>query len=263
MIPSIISRIPELSDKTKVIDLYPMVSIGNENKMSLLSLPIKKKKIPTLFMVDSDDTCCHSKIKNLCRLNKYACGGILEFKKRGANRHGSIDRNGKILRLGNHHHTNETFKQLSLSQFSASKASTISYAIVISTKDDRAGSIAGLTYALVESKVKFEIEKATVNYRECWMCTKRLYKEDELYIEDENEAKPLKIDDKYWQYKTGYGEFAKKTNGVVKISMKPPGKQKEESMITKIINWILQQITESFNAIKRWFGYNQEQTKQE
>jgi hypothetical protein len=146
---------------------------------------------------------------------------------------------------------------LSLSQLSQKKASSISYITIVQTNDDRAGSIAGLTYAAKILNVRFEIERANVSYKECWLSTTKKYNEKELLSQQSLGENIVKLNDKYWNYKSGYGDYILTEKGVheIKYDFKSMGKNKRRqswgrNLIDKIVSTIkliVQKIRNLFN----------------
>lgn len=253
MVSTVTDRIPTLDAKIKSVDLYPNVVETSNGTVAIVKFKGIDKKRPMIFIIDDDDNNADAKIRNISKINKYVCIGIIEIKTQKATRLGTTDKNGKIIRVGNHNHTKEIFKMLSLTQFSAAKASSISYVTIISTKDDRAGSIAGLTYAATINKVKFEVERANVTYNECWMCTKRKYELKDLIMAKTDVDSPLKTDDRYWNYKTGYGDMMKTSEGVRKIEMNKPNSSKKENWFEKLMKFFINIIKDIVEKVSNMF----------
>lgn len=254
MISTLIATIPNIKADVKVLDLYPKVILMKDGTYKTAHFKGTMKKRPVTFIVDEDDKSYDIKIKNVSTFNRFIGTGIIEIKRQRQNRRGTIDKNGKIIRVGNHHHTNDTFKILSLTQFSAKKASTISFVTIVSTKDDRAGSIAGLTYAASISNVKFEIEKANVAYSECWLTTSRKYVVSDMLNDKVIEGQTVKLDDKYWNYKTGYGDHIMSDKGVHKLNFDFKQKKKEENnWIDELIKMFVSKISGWISALAKWF----------
>lgn len=218
-----------------------------------------KKHVKVLFVVDDDDRNADIKIRNIIRRSKYErVGKMVYCLEKSKFRPENL--NGLKRRYANHHHSMSTVKLLQAKPFCPGHLENIVESTVVSTHDDCAGSIAGLTVTLNRYSVPFEIENARIEYQEGWITTKKDINKSTLSCTYKGLSDVLPENDKYWKYKTGYPQYVDTDRGpkAMVISQKTDiigGKTIMDKMATVAI-WFKQKIIGIIDYIKGMFVKN-------
>lgn len=203
-------------------------------------IPAKRKE-QVVMVVDEDDANRDIKIRNICARNNYKCIGKVMFKKE---KNMSEDRLGSsiVKRYANHHHKRSILRLLDADAFNVGTMPNLSYATIVRTTDDHAGSIAGLTVALNKRKISFNIVTVHVEYKEGWITSKKRI--NNMRITQSRKVTDVNPEsDKMWQFKVGYDMYYPTDRGPCELTM---GQSKEKEtggtgltkMIDKIIGWL-------------------------
>jgi hypothetical protein len=173
---------------------------------------------------------------------------------------GTIGRTG--VRLANHHHTKDALKEMNVKTFGQSELNGVIDCVVVKTFDDRAGSVAGLTYALKMHSIPFSFEECTYLYPESWMSTKKILKKCKL-ITSGPTTDNIPDGNKRWVFQTGYGDRVNTDRGVKVLQLQlndkkgDANKQRKENrkgLLDRLIQWVIK----VYNDIMSWFNTSPE-----
>lgn len=237
-----IARIPNTLNKITPLSLNGRSRYIHDTK--LIMTPGKIDKV--VMIIDEDDMNRDIKIRNICARNKYQCIGKIMFKKEKSK---CDDKSGSVTieRFANQHHKKSVITALAAGVYHSGVIKNLTYATIVKTDDDHAGSIAGLTVALNMRGVSFHIVHGHVTYDEGWITSRKRIKFMKVTprknISDINPE-----DDKLWQYKTGYDNYFNTDKGPCEVTMLTSDninqKGKMQAIFTKIKNM--------FTRVKQW-----------
>jgi 5S rRNA maturation endonuclease (ribonuclease M5) len=243
-VSGLIARVDKSGDTPTGINLYARTKWVSHLQM------MKKapRTIKVIVVVDADDKEQDIKIKNLMSVQKIKFIGKMVIKREKC-KTPNVSASGKSIRLANGHHTAEVIKSLTAEQIHPKTLNKVVHVHIVSTSDDHAGSIAGLTAYLNIRNICFEVVTQQVKYPEGWITTKKhnpkIKMEHNGYTTDINPQ-----NDTLWMFKTGYDNYMVSEKGPTKVTLKKQAmKQAKESMRQRFMKWIRKIV----QKIKAWF----------
>lgn len=254
----LLSRISNLSSRIDMISITGNIVFNSQTGQPI---QIRKAKMLVNIIVDSDDKRYNIKIGNICKLCKVVVMNIIVFEPALKSYKKQNTKPGEVVRLANFQHTTTVMKAMNGKHLTGHNYRNISKATILSTKDDRCGSIAGIKLFLNINTIPFDIEMVNVSYAESWLTTTKTG--CSMILKDSSEVRDrVPGQDQNWQLKTGYCDYIMTDKGAKRFMINHNVEKTGIPWLIQEIKRVLRQVYDVIAIrIKQLLGIKQTETK--
>lgn len=248
-VKALLLRIPNLAKNVEMLQIAGGTMFDSKTMRPKI---VRKKNLILSYVVDSDDKKYNIKIANIGKIAKIVPINIIVLRSDFNKSMKKPKQAGTVVRIANYHHTKKVMDEINAKVLTVNLITNINKAVIVQTKDDRAGSIDGIKLLLNIRSIPFDIEKINIGYNEAWLTSKtNKYK---LMLKDTSYANDKSPDnDATWAFKAGYCDYISTDKGTKRITIKKNDNKTPFDKINDFIKKVWVKLTSAFDYIMNWF----------